>query len=252
MAPIKHAISTRHGGVSAAPFDTLNLGFATADTEDHVAVNRRRLFASLDVLPRDVIGARLTHGKEVSVFRRSRPREFPVAALPVRDGSARVERAFLTDGVVSDVPGLHFFLTFADCVPLVFFDAATGALGAAHAGWRGTAAGVGAEVVRTMSEVFGSDPGDIRVGIGPSIGPCCYTVGEAVFDTFRQRGNEAVTGKDRSHLDLWTSNEHQLRRVGVSDIESARICTACNTHTFFSHRGEAGRTGRFGLCVGLP
>jgi YfiH family protein len=192
---------------------------------------------------------RLVHGNEVTVLSRGgRHRraaeagdEFPL---------------FRSDAVVSDVPGTFVLLTFADCVPLVFWDPIRGVIGAAHAGWRGTSMGIGPEVIRAMHREWGTDPCDMVVGIGPSIGPCCYTVGAEVPEQFRRNGLEpSMVGTDAgARLDLWTTTERQLRSCGVSgdSIENMRLCTRCHRATFFSHRGEAGRTGRFGLCVGLP
>jgi YfiH family protein len=149
---------------------------------------------------------------------------------------------------------LHFLLTFADCVPLLFADTTRGVIGAAHAGWRGTALGIGVEVVRAMREEFGCDPRDIIAGIGPSIGPWCYVVGPGVAETFARSGREAVLESRHGEtvLDLWSTNEYQLQETGIpaDAIENPRICTCCHTETYFSHRGEGGRTGRFSLSVG--
>jgi YfiH family protein len=163
---------------------------------------------------------------------------------------------FRTDAVVSKVRGLHFLLTFADCVPILFFDRRRGVIGAAHAGWRGTALNIAAAVVHTMHAAFGTEPRDLAVAIGPSIGPCCYAVGTEVMTTFQARGTHPVMAAagECARLDLWATNEGQLVKCGVPprSIENLRLCTSCQVSTFFSHRAEQGRTGRFALCVGLP
>lgn len=245
-------MSGRRGGVSPGPFDSLNLGYSTPDAEDNVSANRARFLRAAEVEADRVMVARLNHGNEVSVFRKDQPATFPVASLPVRDGSDHRNTFFSTDGVVSDVPNLHFLLTFADCVPLLFHDPVRGVVGVAHAGWRGTAAAIGPRVIATMTRVFGSQPSDIRAGIGPSIGGCCYPVGGHVLASFRQQGTEPVVRDDGVHLDLWTTNERQIRQAGVDQVEVAGLCTSCRRQDYFSHRAENGNTGRFGLCAGLP
>lgn len=242
-----HAVSTRHGGVSKAPYASLNVGYGTPDEEDRVADNRRLLTAALGIAPEAVVAGRLSHGNEVTVFHGT---AIPAVARPVRSGSQRRDRAFLSDAAVSDVPGLYFLLTFADCVPLLFHDPVRGVVGAAHAGWRGTAAGIAGRVVAAMRGGFGCAPADIRAAIGPSIGPCCYAVGEDVPVTFRAHGNDPHVRAGR--LDLWAGNEAQLRAAGIRDVERADLCTSCRPDLFYSHRAEHGRTGRFALVAGLP
>lgn len=241
-------VTTRHGGTSGGPYATLNLGYATADGEEQVTANREIVREALGVGHDDLMVGRLTHGTGVAVFRGQRGR-WPAGRTAVRAGSELAHHVFDADAAVSDVPGLHFLLTFADCVPLMFFDRQHRVLGVAHAGWRGTAAGIAQEVVRTMSLEFGSRPEDIAVGVGPSIGPCCYEVGTDVPDTFRRHGQRPVMEGNR--LDLWESTALQLAEAGVTAVEVSGICTRCHADDFFSHRGEGGRTGRFGLIAGL-
>src|SRR5947209_8503099 len=167
---IRHAVSTRHGGISPVPYASLNMSVSTGDSEDNVTVNRRRLVEALGGSADRTLVGRLSHGNHVSVFR--------------RDDTLPDEQVFRSDGVVSDVPGLFVLLTFADCVPLLFWDTARGVIGAAHAGWRGTALGIAPAVIQTMVEDFGSNPADVVVGIGPSIGPCCYAVCHDVLQAF--------------------------------------------------------------------
>lgn len=253
LGDLQHAISSRHGGVSPSPFATLNLGLSTGDLEDNVLTNRERLVESLGISMDDVVVGRLSHGNQVSVFRRDGG-DFPIERVPLRSGSRHRVAIFRSDAIISDVPGLSFLLTFADCVPLVFWDERRGVVGAAHAGWRGTALGIGQEVVRAMAEAFGANPADLRAGVGPSIGPCCYSVQPQVTASFESNGFDPTVQEraGATYLDLWESNEQQLTEVGVraESIENPRICTSCNTSDFYSHRAEGGRTGRFALCIG--
>lgn len=253
LSEVPHAVSTRRGGVSSPPYDTLNVGYGTPDDESAVAANRARLITSVGVPAEGVVAARLTHGNKVSVFRADAPDERPVEYRPVRPGSQRIEPFFSTDGVVSDVPGLSFLLTFADCVPLLFHDRVRNIVGAAHAGWRGTVAAVGPAVVDAMRREFGSMPRDIVACIGPCIGVCCYAVGQDVLEAFAAAGEESELDRraGSTFLDLAATNERQLRACGVRLLEQAGICTACDTQSFYSHRAEHGRTGRFALVAGL-
>jgi len=233
----------------------LNLGYSTLDDEDHIAENRARFSDAVGAVPDTLMTAHLTHGNEVAVFDSARSYRWPRARFPVRDGSHRSAWVFKTDGVVSDVPGLTFLLTAADCTPLLFWDRSHGVVGAAHAGWRGTARGIAGNVIRAMSDSFGTDPSDVVVGIGPSMGPCCYTVGEDVIETFAASRIEPalVTGDDPTRLDLWESNHRQLVEAGVpsTSIEIMGLCTGCHVSSFFSHRAEGGRTGRMACAIGF-
>jgi YfiH family protein len=148
-------------------------------------------------------------------------------------------------------------LRFADCTPVWFYDPIQRAIGLAHAGWRGTVAGIVRETVAKMRTAFGCHPGDLIVGIGPAIGPCCYEVGpdvaRAVARSFPADAPWLLEPRsaNRWHLNLWLANELQLQQAGVRHIHVAEICTACNTGEWFSHRAERGRTGRFGALIGM-
>jgi YfiH family protein len=255
LSPIPHAITSRAGGISEGPFASLNLGFSTADSEENVAANRQTLLHELGINPARVSSGWLTHGSDVAEFHAGRDGEWPLLHRLVREGSSRVEGMFRSDAVVSDVPGLHFMITFADCVPILLADVRRGVVGAVHAGWRGTAAGVAAAAVRVMVASFGCDVGNIAAVIGPSIGPCCYTVGAEVPAVFERNGQTPVLfGRNGSRsLDLWESNRRQLTGAGVrpNAIEVAGQCTSCHAATYFSHRASGGTTGRFAAVIGL-
>lgn len=220
---------------------------STGDSRENVNENRERFLAALDVPPGSVTTSRLYHGNVVTAFRRNLP---PAGTY---DPEANIVHS---DALVSDLPARHFTMTFADCVPLLFADRRRGVIGAAHAGWRGTALGIAAMTVHTMREAFGCRRQDIVAAIGPSIGPCCFEVGEEVPETFERQGWPAVrnAGPGKPRLDLWTTNRSQLLQAGIlpRHIEVAGVCTSCSTDRFYSHRAEAGKTGRFALCIGLP
>ena len=140
----------------------------------------------------------------------------------------------------------------ADCAALLIADSRRGAVAAVHAGWRGTAAGIAAVAVARLRELHGSDPRDLIAALGPSIGPCCYTVGAELMDAFRGAGqDEADLGRwfrhgERLQLDLWTANRDQLEAAGVpaAAIHVSGLCTACHPDWFYSYRREGTAAGR--------
>jgi YfiH family protein len=205
------AFSTRLGGVSQPPYDSLNLGLLTEDAGDAVGENRRRLAAALGFSPEQVVFARQVHGTDLLCH-------------PHRGGVVEA------DGHVVREPGLAPLVFAADCLPV----ALRGPGGAAmvHAGWRGLAGGIvaaGAEAVEAT-----------RAAIGPGIGPCCYEVGGEVLAAFADLEGVA----EGRMLDLPEVARRLLARAGVEQVESAGLCTSCEDELFFSHRRDAGRTGR--------
>ena len=207
------AFSTRLGGVSEPPFDSLNLGLLTDDAQEAVEENRRRLAAALGFEPEQVVFARQVHGTRLI--------EHPV------DGTVEA------DGHVVREPGLAALVFTADCLPVAV--AGPGGVAMLHAGWRGLAGGIlaaGAEAVEATS-----------AAIGPGVGPCCYEVGDEVLDAFAGLGDGVAAGR---MLALPEVARRQLAAAGVEQIESAGLCTSCEAELFFSHRRDAGRTGRQG------
>jgi YfiH family protein len=150
------------------------------------------------------------------------------------------------DAVVSAASGVAACVSVADCVPVLLADPATGTVAAVHAGWRGTLARAAAEGVAALAGA-GAPPERLLAAVGPSIGPCCYEVSEELAARFRAEiGTGAVVDGARPHLDLWSANARLLAAAGLRSerIEVMGRCTACERALFFSHRRDAGRTGR--------
>lgn len=232
-----HFISTRMGGASSSPYDSLNLAFHVGDDPSKVLENRRRLAQAAEISPEQITTARQVHGgKVVKVTQGQKGRGAldPDSAL----GPA--------DGLITDCPGACLTVLTADCVPLLFFDPKKKAIGAAHAGWRGTLEGIAKNTVRALEEIFGCRPKDILASLGPAIGPCCYEVGPEVASRF---GSSFLNGKNR--LDLWKANESQLLEAGIPEknIENSELCTSCHAESFFSVRAQKGATGRFASAI---
>jgi hypothetical protein len=162
----------------------------------------------------------------------------------------------MADAIITDSLNMVLLMLFADCVPILLFDPVHKVAGIAHAGWKGTVLRIAAKVIEKMKTCYGSKPEDILAAIGPSIGPDHYTVGDEVIRSFRD-----VFGPIADHfllhhsgsvkLNLWESNRYILEKMGVGQIEIAGLCTSCNLEDWFSHRAEHGKTGRFGVLIGL-
>jgi purine-nucleoside/S-methyl-5'-thioadenosine phosphorylase / adenosine deaminase len=221
--PYAVAFSTRVGGVSEGPFASLNLGRLTADEEERVDENRRRLLREVGGEP-----DRLTMNRQVhsAIVRQARPGE----------------RGAPGDGLWTDAPALPLLALTADCMPIALARARGEHPGVAvlHAGWRGLLTGI----VEAGAAALG---GRQAAAIGPAIGPCCYEVGEQVAEPFRARFGADVIRDGR--LDLWTAAERALRDAGVEDVERIDLCTACHPELFYSHRRDAGLTGRQGVVA---
>ncbi|MBI4505355.1 MAG: peptidoglycan editing factor PgeF [Chloroflexi bacterium] len=247
-AGVTHGISTRLGGVSAPPFDALNLSLAVGDAPEHVAANRRRWATALGVAPDRVAQPRLVHGAAVVSLRA--PEDAPGVDRPLD---------IRADGAVTDCPGVALLMTFADCLPILLVDQRTGAIGLAHAGWRGTLAGIATATVEAMAQAFGTRPADLLVGLGPGIRACCYEIGPdvvaAAAHALPDAAAEVLVQEDGAvRMDLVAANRRLLERAGVDPaaIADAGLCTRCHHRLFFSHRAARGPTGRGAALIARP
>jgi YfiH family protein len=226
LSDFRHGFTTRDGGVSAPPYDRLNLGGAVGDDPAHVAENWRLL--------QRATGLRFARVRQVH------------GARVVR-ADAPCEPAEEADAVVSTAEGVAACVSVADCVPVLLADPDTGAVAAVHAGWRGTLARAAEEGVRALGRETGAPPGRLLAAVGPSIGPCCYEVSDDLAASFREAlGAAVVRAGPRPTLDLWRANAGVLQAAGVRPdrIHVLGHCTSCERDRFFSHRRDAGRTGR--------
>ncbi len=222
MPGARVTFSTRLGGVSKGPFESLNLGVLTDDRVESVVENRRRLTDALGLDPEMVVIGRQVHGAELAVHHGAQN------PSPWADPGPEPPHV---DGHVVDQPGIAAAVFVADCLPIAI--AGEGGIAMLHGGWRGLAAGI---VGTGVEQVAGS-----AAVIGPGIGPCCYEVGDEVLAAFAPLGDGIADGR---MLDLTAAARVLLERAGVTAIEEAGICTACNQDLFFSHRGGGPETGR--------
>lgn len=240
-ANIAQAVFTRHGGVSPHPWASLNVGGGIGDEIQNVRANRIRSFQALGRAVESVHDVWQVHSADV------------VYADYPRRMDSEYQKA---DILLTDNPNVTLFMRFADCTPVLLYDPQKKVVGIVHAGWLGTVRGAARGAVQAMRERYGSQPEDLLAAIGPSIGPDHYQVGADVVarvkDAFGARADSLLETHGASlHFDLWKANQALLEESGVRRIEVAGLCTACHPQDWFSHRGEKGKTGRFGALIGL-
>jgi polyphenol oxidase len=235
---IAHGVTTRHGGVSSGPYGSLNLSLSVQDDDQAVHENKRRVAAVFQSEPDALLTTKQVHGNGVATVDVDR---------------WALEQSPRADAIITDQPGALLLQRFADCVPLFFADSSGRAVGLAHAGWRGTVLNVARATVEAMSASYRTKPADLVVGIGPSIGPCCFEVGLDVADQLCDAPRVVLKQSPLPHVDLWEANRLALLSAGVMPeaIEIAGICTRCNPMDYFSHRALGYPAGRFGGVIGL-
>ncbi|MDX2021419.1 MAG: peptidoglycan editing factor PgeF [Deltaproteobacteria bacterium] len=230
-----HGFTERAGGVSPPPYDTMNVGFKWGDDTANVIANRALVHTACGASR--LLLAKQVHGSAVAV-------------VSMDDDVDRVA-ALQADAVVTADEDLGVGVIVADCVPVLLADPVTGACAAIHAGWRGTAANVVGETVATLTRRFGVRPADLVAAIGPSIGPCCFEVGDEVVAALTavlpgHAGLAAIGPRGRAHADLWRANAWLLQSAGVGagHIDVLGECTHCQPHRFFSYRRDGSVTGQ--------
>ena len=252
LLPIPHAFSARTGGVSPPPFDTLNLGRAGEDSRDNILENYARFCTAIGVDREALVFTRQVHGGGVR------------AVGPEQAGEGLYGNSPDCDGLVTGTPGLPLTVFSADCVPILLYDPAHRAVGAVHAGWRGTALGIVRQAAVLMGKRFGTRPSGLRAAIGPAIGMCCFEtksdVPEALFNSeFGIRNSEfsrmirPCEKPDRFRVDLKAVNAALLADMGVGSdhIDVSDACTCCQPDLFFSHRRCGARRGLQAAVVSI-
>ena len=242
-AGFRHGFSLRTGGVSASPFDSLNLGRGVGDDPLHVQENLARFLGDLEMPPERLATVHQVHGDAVVTARLASGR----VVLEGVDGGA--SEAVQADALVG-LEGAAVGVRTADCVPILLADPVSGAVAAIHAGWRGTVAKIVLRAIEQLVERTGAAPERLIAAIGPCIGPCCFAVGDEVADRFASDSAFGASLVDRTgaqpHVDLVRANRRLLEAAGLQAdrIDIVAPCTVCDRERFFSHRRDAGRTGR--------
>ncbi|MCI8524710.1 MAG: peptidoglycan editing factor PgeF [Oscillospiraceae bacterium] len=241
-----HGFSTRLGGVSQGALASLNLGIHRGDAPKNVLENWRRFAAAAGFVWKNLVFAHQIHTDLVR------------AVTAADCGQGLIFPAPDCDGLVTDDPGVALAVFSADCCTVLLQDMRLGAVGAVHAGWRGTALGVVRTAVEAMAERFGSRPADIRAAVGPCIDRCCFEtrsdVPEAMLAALGPGARPAIDdhGNGTYHVDLKDLNLTWLRRAGVRRVETCPFCTACQPDRFWSHRRTGGERGSLASVIACP
>lgn len=237
-----HAFTTRLGGVSKEHLFSLNLAMHRGDKPENVAENYARLARVVGFDPEKLVLAHQVHGDEVR-------------AVTQEDCLGLDHHLYpQCDGLITNTPGVTLAVFTADCTPILLHDTVTGAVGAVHAGWRGTAANIAGRAVARMAEEFGCCPENIRAAIGPNIGFCCFETDEdvprAMIQAFGPAAEEFIrTADNKFYVNLKAVNALALRRAGVEQIEISEACTMCQHERYWSHRHSRGLRGSQGAVI---
>ncbi|MGI6413829.1 MAG: peptidoglycan editing factor PgeF [Syntrophomonadaceae bacterium] len=242
------AFSSRKGGFSITPYNSLNMGLHVGDDYEMVIRNREKFFEILGVSLTQMVGCQQVHGNQVVA----------VTEDQAGYGAFQYDSSIPeTDAMICSVPGLVITTFYADCLPVFFFDPVKRAVGLAHSGWKGTFSQIGSKVVQELAARYGSRPREVKVFIGPGIQKCCYRIdpglaGE-VIKKFPGADNIISMNKNGHFWDLSKTIYNDLLESGVlrDNIMGCSLCTSCNPERFFSYRRESGATGRMAAIIGL-
>lgn len=240
-----HFITTRLGGVSSSPYSSLNLGFTSGDNPQSVLANRNLVAESFGTPLQDLVTAQQSHKNIIHVVTEKD------RGKGAADDTSSIQGA---DALITNIPNIVLMVRTADCVPLLIFDPIKRAIGTIHAGWKGTAKEIAKKTVLTLKRTYNCNVRDLIVGIGPSIGICCFEVQKEILSQFKGTiDKSAIRIQDsKTYLDLPMINKLQLVEAGIlaKHIEMSNLCTSCRNDIFFSARKEK-ITGRFATCIML-
>lgn len=245
---VAHGFSTRLGGVSQGMWASLNLGVSRGDDPEHVRENYRRFFSAIGVERARMAMSNQVHGSHVRVITKADCKQDPYEKV-----------SYEADGLVTDLPEVTLVIFSADCLPILYYDPVRQVVGAAHAGWRGTAADIAGAVVRKMEEVYGSQPQDILAAIGPGIGPSCFETHEDVPNAMMAAFSTPVLQylhiqeNGKYSVDLKGINRMRLEKAGLrpEHIGVCQVCTSCHQELFWSHRCVGTNRGSMAAAIAL-
>ena len=240
---VPHGFTTRYGGVSTGHLASLNIGLHRGDDPQNVEENFRILGQALGFDPQKLVLTKQTHS---DIVRRAGRADWGVYMV---EGASPE-----CDALITNEPGTALAVFTADCTPILFHDPVTGAVGAAHAGWRGTAAGIAAKTVEAMAREYGCRPENIRAAIGPNLSKCCFEtdadVPDAMLAALGEEARPFIEARGpKFHVDLKQINALWLRKAGVRHIEISDACTMCQPDRFWSHRVTKGNRGSQGAII---
>jgi len=245
---VKHCFTTRIGGVSRGIYNSLNTSVDKEDPLENVHRNLELVCGAIGIDYRNLVLSDQTHEDNIRI----------VSIADLGKGISVPNDIKNTDGLMTNIPGIPLITFYADCVPLFFLDKQNKAIAVVHSGWKGTVLKIGAKTIRQMTEVYGTKPGDCLVGIGPSIGPECFEVGQEVADQFAEGFGTRPhiirpLGNGKYTVDLWAANKLMLMEMGVpeNNVTISGLCTKCREDMFFSYRRDKGRTGSMSAIMEL-
>lgn len=241
----RHGFTTRYGGVSTGYLSSMNLGLRRGDTEENVLKNY------------EILGEHIGFDTHKTVFTVQVHRDDVRNVTPDDWGKGLFTKTdYEADGLITNVPGTALFVFSADCGTVLLEDPVTGAVGACHAGWRGTALGIAGKTVREMVKNFGCDPKNIRAALGPCISKCCFEtdsdVPQAMIAALGDEALPAITKQgEKYHVDLKYLNSLFLKKAGVPEenLDVSPLCTCCDPDTFWSHRKHKDQRGSIGAVI---
>ncbi|MFH2036103.1 MAG: peptidoglycan editing factor PgeF [Candidatus Zixiibacteriota bacterium] len=247
---IIHFVTTRQGGLSEPPYDFLNFGLNSGDNPLKVIRNRDIIAGAFGFSSENFTTVRQIHGKKVRVI---------TLDSIHKEKSEKKPPDLAADALITNLPNFCITVAVADCVPIILYDPAKKVIGVVHSGWQGTVKKIAESAIKTMIERFNCESSNIVAGIGPSIGPCCYEVGDKVIKKVRKAfdcHNDLLINEENSeliHLDLWKANHEILLSSGLKNenIEVSSQCTKCNPDRFFSYRVQGERYGRMAASIML-
>ena len=245
---IEHCFTTRKGGVSRGEFSSLNLGLKKRDSRENVLENFRRICSVLNIELSNIVLSDQVHGTNIRVVTEKD-----------RGKGIFIESDIVScDGLITNTKNVALITFYADCVPVFLFDPEVKVIGLAHSGWKGTLHQISAKAVNVMVERFNCKPENIVSAIGPSIGVCCFEVGNEVKDQFINKISWSKNfcikkDEEKSYIDLQGIVKQTLINSGLKNenIFISNICTKCNKDMFFSHRGDMGKTGSLAAIMQL-
>lgn len=246
---VRHAFSTRIGGVSQNEFESMNLNFGRGDSDENVMENFQRFCAAAGFDRKTLVASSQDHH---TFIRRVTAENYGTGIWKPKDLQS-------VDGLITNEPNVTLVTYYADCVPLYFLDPENRAIGLAHAGWRGTVAKMAEKTVHAMVREFGSNPRTMVAAIGPSIGPCCFEVDTPVYEEFARltelHPQEFMVEEDggKYRINLWEANRRILVNAGIpaENITVSQLCTKCNAEWLYSHRASGGKRGGLAamMCI---
>ena len=245
---VKHCFTTRQGGVSQGIYNNLNTSLTKSDLRENVLGNLERVCSAIEVDYKKLVFSHQVHGDTIRV----------VTEEDIGKGITIQSDIKSVDALITNVAGVPMITFYADCVPVFILDPVNKAVGLAHSGWKGTTFKIAVKTIQKMSEVYGTNPKDCLVGIGPSIEMKCFKIKEDAAALFKQSFNnwEVFMNKiDEEHYtaDLWLAIKQMLMSIGVQEenITTSGLCTYCNEDLFFSHRRDKGSTGSLSSIIEL-